>query len=121
MFLIAQCSIWNADGTFRTAPKLFGQSYTIHGHNQFSMKPLVFGALENKYEHTYTLFLQSLVKYAGENNVILAPKSILIDFELSSYNAFKTIFPEAKILFCHFHFAKNIMKHIKKLRKFFLI
>ncbi|CAF1532648.1 unnamed protein product, partial [Rotaria magnacalcarata] len=112
---LAESTIWNADGTFKTAPKLFSQSYTIHAHNEFSMKPIVFSALTNKHEKTYSSLLQSLIIYARTNNLILCPTSILIDFELSSFNAFKKAFPNANILFCHFHFAKNIMKHVKKL------
>ena len=113
----AQCNIWNADGTFRTSPKLFAQSYTIHVHNEYSMKPVLFCALINKCENSYLVLLQSLIRYAESNSVILCPTSILIDFELSAFNAFKTIFPNTNILFCHFHFAKNVMKHLKKLRK----
>ncbi|CAF4076037.1 unnamed protein product, partial [Rotaria magnacalcarata] len=89
-----QCSIWNADGTCRTAPKKFSQAYTIHGHNEFSMKPLVFAALPDKSQDTYFNLLQSF-------------------FYILNQTAF--IFPNAKILFCHFHFAKNIIKHLKKL------
>ncbi|CAF4952033.1 unnamed protein product [Rotaria sp. Silwood1] len=114
---LAECSIWNADGTFKTAPKLFTQSYTIHAHNEFSMKPIIFSALPNKYEKTYSALLKSLISYAKTNNLILSPTSILIDFELSSFNAFTKAFPNTNILFCHFHFAKNIMKNVKKLRK----
>ena len=82
------------------------------------MKSLVFAALPDKYEQTYLKLLQSLMVYAQANNVILAPTSILIDFELSAFNAFRKVFPNAKILFCHFHFARNILKRLKKLRKF---
>ncbi|CAF3863308.1 unnamed protein product, partial [Rotaria sp. Silwood1] len=114
---LAECSIWNADGTFKTAPKLFTQSYTIHAHNEFSMKPIIFSALPNKYEKTYSALLKSLISYAKTNNLILSPTSILIDFELSSFNAFTKAFPNTNILFCHFHFAKNIMKNVKKLQE----
>jgi hypothetical protein len=82
------------------------------------MKPIVFAALPNKDEVTYSSLLQSLIEYAQSNNMILSPTSILIDFELSAFNAFKNFFPNANILFCHFHFAKNIMKHLKQLREF---
>ncbi|CAF4229260.1 unnamed protein product, partial [Rotaria sp. Silwood2] len=112
---IAQCNIWNSDGTFKTAPKLFGQAYTIHVHNEFSMKPVLFAALEDKSEVTYLRLLQSLIQYAQCNGFTLSPSSILIDFEMAAFNAFRIIFPKAKIIFCHFHFAKNIMKHLKKL------
>jgi hypothetical protein len=89
----------------------------IHVHNDFSMKPVVFAALPDKCEVTYVTIIQSLVEYAQTNNLVLNPTSILIDFELSAFNAFKKFFPDTNILFCHFHFAKNIMKHLKKLRE----
>ncbi|CAF1427893.1 unnamed protein product [Rotaria sordida] len=113
---LAQCNTWNADGTFKTAPKLFSQAYTIHAHNEFSMKPIVFAALPDKYEQTYLTLLQALVVYAQTNDLILSPTSILIDFELAAFNAFRRMFPNANILFCHFHFAKNIMKYLKQLQ-----
>ncbi|CAF4244590.1 unnamed protein product, partial [Adineta steineri] len=80
------------------------------------MKPIVFSALPDKFEETYTTVLEALVLYAQINNIILNPTSISIDFEQAAFNAFKKIFPNANILFCHFHFAKNIMKRLKKLR-----
>jgi hypothetical protein len=82
------------------------------------MKPIVFTALPNKNETTYLTLLQSLICYAQSNNIILSPTSILIDFETSAFNAFKQVFPNANILFCHFHFAKNIIKHLRKLRTY---
>ena len=115
---LALYRIWNADGTFRTAPKLFSQAYMIHVHNDFSMKPVVYAASPNKLESTYMIFLQSLIEYARIKDLILDPSSILIDFELSAFNAFKRFPPNANILFCHFHFAKNIMKRLKKAREF---
>ena len=81
------------------------------------MKPVLFAALEDKSEVTYLRLLQPLVQYAECIGFALSPSSILIDFEMSAFNSFRIIFPKAKILFCHFHFTKNIMKHLKKLHK----
>ena len=85
------------------------------------MKPIVFAALPDKGESTCSSLLQKLVEYGQSNGLTLSPTSILIDFELSAFNAFKTFSPNANILFCHFHFAKNIIKHLKKLREYFVI
>lgn len=79
------------------------------------MKPIVFAALPNKNELTYSSLLQTLTEYAESHDLTLAPTSILIDFELSAFNASKRFFPNTNILFCHFHFAKKIIKHFKKL------
>ncbi|CAF4041056.1 unnamed protein product [Rotaria sp. Silwood1] len=47
---------WNSDGTFRTAPKVFYQSYSIHIWDDYSMKPVVYAALPNKNINTYDIF-----------------------------------------------------------------
>ncbi|CAF1370099.1 unnamed protein product [Rotaria sordida] len=80
------------------------------------MKPIIYAALSEKNEHTYLTLLEAILAYAQMHNINLSPTSILIDFETSAFNAFKKNFPNANILFCHFHFAKNIMKHFKKIR-----
>ena len=105
---------WNGDGTFRTSPALFTQSYYIHVWDEFSMKPLVYSSCEDKTEKCYHELLQSLVIYAAKKNVALRPQSILIDFEQSMINAVNDVFPQASVKGCHFHYAQNIWKKIKK-------
>ncbi|CAF3135168.1 unnamed protein product [Rotaria socialis] len=84
---------WNADGTFRTAPSLFSQAYYIHVWDEYSMKPMF---------------------SMQEKNITLKPFSILIDFEQSSINAINKVFPSTKVKCCHFHYAQNIWKKLKK-------
>ncbi|CAF1338105.1 unnamed protein product, partial [Didymodactylos carnosus] len=86
--ILGKSQHWNADGTFRTAPKLFYQSYSIHIWDEFSMKPIVHAALPNKNETSYEILLDRLLSYATQQNVALSPQSILIDFEVASWNAF---------------------------------
>ena len=105
---------WNSDGTFRTAPRLFYQSYSIHVWDEFSMKPTVYAALPNKSFETYDSLLTQLIVYAQHNGVSLAPTSILIDFEMAAYKAFSKNFPLASIKGCQFHFGQNIWRQIKK-------
>ncbi|CAF1021991.1 unnamed protein product [Didymodactylos carnosus] len=74
-------------------------------------------ALPNKNETSYEILLDRLLSYATEQNVALSPQSILIDFEVASWNAFSRKFPKfptAKVKGCHFHSAQNIWKKIKK-------
>ncbi|CAF1540199.1 unnamed protein product [Adineta ricciae] len=105
---------WNSDGTFRTAPRLFYQSYRIHIWDDFSMKPVVYAALPNKNFDTYDSLLVELIIYAQNNQITLAPQSILIDFEMAAYKAFLKNFPMANIKGCQFHFGQNIWRQIKK-------
>ncbi|CAF1185674.1 unnamed protein product [Didymodactylos carnosus] len=86
------CEHWSADRTFRTAPKMFGQSYSIHAWNDLSMKPLAFAAMPNKF----------------------VPRSVLIDFEQDELDAFEAVFPGIDVKLYHFHFGQNIWKRIQK-------
>ncbi|CAF4965504.1 unnamed protein product [Rotaria magnacalcarata] len=58
--LLGDNAHWNADGTFRTAPKLFYQSYSIHIWDKFSMKPVIYTALPNKNTNTISGFFEKL-------------------------------------------------------------
>jgi hypothetical protein len=78
------------------------------------MKPVIYAALPDKNTNTYDVFLNELVLYAKNNGISLAPKSILIDFEMATYKAFLKNFPMADIKGCQFHFGQNIWRQIKK-------
>ncbi|CAF4328575.1 unnamed protein product [Rotaria sp. Silwood2] len=105
---------WNGDGTFRTSSALFSQSYYLHVWDEFSMKPIVYSCCQDKSEECYHELLKSLLTYATKKNIILNPSSILIDFEQGMINAINDIFPQASVKGCHFHFAQNIWKKVKK-------
>lgn len=78
------------------------------------MKPVVYAALPNKNVKTYDTMLKELLLYAETSNVLLNPKSILIDFEKALFNAFPEKFPKSSIKGCYFHFSQNIWRQIKK-------
>jgi hypothetical protein len=50
------------DGTFKTAPSLFDQLYTIHALTTISTVPCVYALLTNKQQATYTTSLNELKK-----------------------------------------------------------
>lgn len=104
----------NSDGTLRTAPRLFYQSYSIHVWDEFSMKLTVYAALPNKNFETHDSLLTQLAVYVQHNGVSLAPTSILIDFEIAAYRASSKKFPLASMKGCQFHFGQNIWRQIKE-------
>ena len=57
---LSEARIWHADGTFKCAPLLFTQLYTIYGVVQNKTLPLVFALIPNKNEVTHDKFLQKL-------------------------------------------------------------
>jgi hypothetical protein len=105
---------WNADGTFRTSPAMFSQAYYIHVWDEYSMKPMVYSCCQDKSQESYINLYQSLVQYAAKKNITLKPTSILIDFEQSAINAINEVFPNTSVKACHFHYAQNIWKKLKK-------
>ncbi|CAF0823766.1 unnamed protein product [Didymodactylos carnosus] len=113
--MLQQNSHWNADGTFKTAPMYFSQSYSIHVWDVLTMKPALFCALPRKTFEIYKEVLTGLNYHASNVGIILNPQTILIDFELGAYNAFSDVYPNAIVKGCDFHFTKNIWKRIKKL------
>jgi hypothetical protein len=112
--LLGENHHWNADGTFRTAPRLFYQSFSIHVCDEYSMKSAIYAALPSKRKIIYDEFLQDVISFAKINGVKLAPKTILTDFEVALYKSFSHSFPIATIKGCQFHFSQNIWRQIKK-------
>jgi hypothetical protein len=105
---------WNGDGTFRTSPALFTQSYYIHVWDEYSMKPIIYSCCEDKKQESYEELLQSLLVYATKKKLVLNPSTVLIDFEQGMVNAINNVFPQALVKGCHFHYAQNIWKKVKK-------
>ena len=100
---------WFLDGTFSIAPTLFEQLYTIHAIKKNKNIPLVYILLTRKHQPLYTRVFERLF----ELNDQLNPDSIMLDFELAAINAISSVFPNASIKGCYFHFSKAIYKHIK--------
>ena len=103
-----------SDGTFASVPNnSFYQIYSIHGYiAQDCLVPLVFFLLPNKKEETYKRALLLLKQVLP--NEIWSPSSVIIDFELGAFNAFKTMFNDANVQYCYFHLTQNLQKAVKK-------
>ena len=80
---------WFADGTFKTAPELFYQIYTIHALVDNNILPCVYALLPNKTEQTYYEMFQQLLILKPTLN----PRSVMVDFEIGARNALLREFP----------------------------
>ena len=58
--LLAESPSWFMDGTFKTAPELFFQLYTIHSCTANRVLPCIYALLPNKQQATYTIFFEIL-------------------------------------------------------------
>ncbi|KAG8176080.1 hypothetical protein JTE90_025538 [Oedothorax gibbosus] len=108
---LQNCKHWFADGTFKSAPHLFTQIYTIHGIVKSQNVPAVYALLPSKTEAVYSQLLAAL-KVLNPN---LNPETILIDFEKAAMNAFKANFENTSIRGCFFHLSQAIWRKIQQL------
>ena len=109
--LLAESPSWFMDGTFKTAPELFFQLYTIHSCTAKKVLPCVYALLPNKQQATYNRLFEILKEH--QNN--LAPQNVMVDFELAVLNAITTSFPDSSKKGCFFHFSQAIFKKIQSL------
>jgi len=91
MELLARSQNWYADGTFKTAPPLFQQVYTIHVRQHGTIIPAVFVLMNERSTNAYVRILTELKNIRPDLN----PLTVMTDFEQASLLAFRTIFKEA--------------------------
>ena len=102
------------DGTFRSAPSLFTQIYTIHAkvHGQFF--PLVISLLPDKQEATYKRMILQFQNEARNRNKAFNPQIVHCDFEIATMNAVRSelaVEPTG----CLFHFTQSIYRYAQSL------
>lgn len=108
--LLKEFNNWCVDGTFKVAPHHFSQLYTIHALVDNRALPMIYAVTTNKQESTYKRILQKILEYEPT----LKPQSVLCDFEVSSINALKDVFPDVTVAGCSFHLAQNLWRKIQK-------
>ena len=103
------------DGTFKAAPVLWYQLYTIHGQKNGYTVPCVFALLPNKTKETYVRLFQQLKSWMSTQSLQWLFSSFLSDFEQGAYLAMLEVFPGIGEEGCFFHLCKRLDYHVKKL------
>lgn len=111
MDLLEENRHWFVDGTFKVAPELFMQLFTIHALLDNSATPLIYALLPSKSEATYGRLFQKLVELRPNFN----PISLMADFELACHNAARAVFPQTRIVGCLFHLGQNLWRKVQDL------
>jgi hypothetical protein len=75
------------DGTFKRAPPLFMQLYTIHSVVNGSLQPMVWALLPNKEQATYDRLFRAISQLRPNFD----PHAVMSDFELAATNAFVSV------------------------------
>ena len=100
---------WFADGTFKVAPELFYQVFTIHALVDNNIIPCVYALLPNKTEDTYFEMFQQLLHLKPT----LHPRTLMIDYEVASRNAVLRVFPDVDVKGCFFHLAQCYYRKVQ--------
>jgi hypothetical protein len=100
---------WFMDGTFKCAPEIFYQVFTIHVYVHGTVIPVLYALLPNKQQATYERLLRALTSLRQFD-----PTSVVTDFELASVNAVRNAFPAVVISGCFFHFRQCIFRKLQQ-------
>ena len=106
--LLETSKVWFGDGIFSTVNHhiLVSQIYMILVETPKGIIiPAAWFLLPNK-KKTYQMMLQS------NEEKIPGPKILHVNFEIGVVKACNVIFPEARILYCHFHWMQTLKRNI---------
>lgn len=95
--LLCRSSIWSIDGTFDAVPHLYKQLFTVHVFEDDKLLPVVYCLMSCKTSAAYMEVFKMLKQKASERNLILAPNTIISDFESGLIPAIREVFPTAGI------------------------
>ena len=114
---LSHAKYWVMDGTFKSAPNIFYQIYTIHGYVGGDATgrtfPFVYFLLSNKTEETYRKALKELEKAMGQREV--TTRLIITDFEKAMINAVKhELADDIEHGGCYFHFRQSFARKAKQ-------
>jgi len=114
--ILFKSRIWFVDGTFKTAPDIFLQLFTIHGlYDKDYSFPLVYALLENKLELSYTAVLQAVKAIATATGIhVLDPETVIADFEVAIINAVKFVLPNANLRLCCYHLGQSMWRSVQE-------
>ena len=112
--MLAACDLWLADGTFRKAPDIYEQSYTVHGFHRGFTLPCVFSGLPNKTQPMYTRFYNILFSKVPRG-VAQDDPTVLLDFEKAVFQVVALKVGWHNVGGCYFHFSQAVMKHVQTL------
>lgn len=101
---------WFIDGTFKCAPDIYFQVYTIHVFKSGAVIPVVYALLPNKQRTTYVKLFSAINGLRR-----FAPTTIMTDFEMATINVVKATYPTVRVTGCFFHFGQCLFRKVQEL------
>ncbi|KAL4085447.1 hypothetical protein QTP88_027305 [Uroleucon formosanum] len=104
------------DGTFKSSSKQFHQVYTVHidigsTNDEINVIPVIYILLPNKTKIVYERLFSMMKTHIPKFN----PESFTLDFEISTIQSIKQIFPNAEIYGCNFHFNLSFWRKVQNI------
>ena len=101
-----------SNGTFKTAPHMFTQLFTVHGLYLKHLFPLVYALTTHKDKETYDL--EEIKSLTTQNGYTFRPETMMSDFELASMNAARAHVVGIRINGCLFHLSQSTWRHVEE-------
>ena len=101
------------NGTFKDVPEISYQLFTIHGIFRDHAVPLVYSLLRRKNTQTYERVINEILNIAPR----WSPRTVMLNFEQTSINAFQAAFPRVSLSGCYFHLRQNIHRTLQVIRR----
>ncbi|KII65578.1 hypothetical protein RF11_00930 [Thelohanellus kitauei] len=86
-----------------------GRLYTVHCKINNTVIPTVYGLLPTKSESIYTSFFTAISNLKPG----LSPATIMLDFEISSHNALRRVFPQTILKGCFYRLSQSFWRKIQ--------
>lgn len=120
--LLCASSVWFLDGTFKTAPNIFVQVFTIiglrprTGHpDEVVAIPSVYAFLSGKKTALYKEVLEVVRDAVNRYNIDpCLPTKIMTDFEVAIINACREVFPNIPQSGCNFHLGQIVYRRVQE-------
>ena len=109
---MSRAQTWLADGTFKIAPSLWKQVFTVHCCiNGFTI-PVFYALLPNKKPASYRVVWEFLLTKVDIN---LSHVTLMMDFEKASYETALEKLPGITIGGCYFHLKQAMHRNLQEL------
>ena len=103
------------DGTFKVAPNLFYQLYSLHATVYGENVPLVYVLLPNKTKDTYVRMFTIIKNCCAAFGLTFNPRQFRADFEIGVLQSFFDVFTGSEIKCCSFHFGQSLWRKVQDL------
>ncbi|XP_052130244.1 uncharacterized protein LOC127751170 [Frankliniella occidentalis] len=113
---LSRAKIWQADGTFDTAPDIFTKILAIHGEYRGETLPLAYALLPDKLESSYRRALLAILDTIEDFSLPAPhPTTFISDLEKGLNNAITALFPNAQLRLCLFHLRQAAFRKVQSL------